>query len=96
MGALGYKGKKIMKMTPVQTFEYKLNWMSSGRSNPVKYHSDWRSQAMEFCKKNFGKRYWHFAKFTGVYEDTMYFEHANHAEFFADYMEVTAAPRDGS
>lgn len=78
-----------MKMTPVQIFEYKQNWMATGESTSVSYHSDWRFQATDFCKSNFEKYQWHQATFTGIYEDTVYFEHTGHADLFSNYMEIT-------
>lgn len=78
-----------MKMTPVQIFEYKQKWMSTGNANPVRHHSDWRSNAIDFCKSNFEKYQWQHSRFTSIYEDTVYFEHAHHSELFSDYMEIT-------
>ena len=76
-------------MTPVEIFEYKQKWMMSGDNNPVTFHSDWRSQAVEFCKLNFETYQYKHYKYTENYEDTMYFEHSGHSEFFSDYMKIT-------
>jgi len=82
------EGAVLVKMTPVQIFEYKQKWLSTGDALSVQYHSDWRGQAIDFCKSNFEKYQWYHSKFTGVYEDTMYFEQAGHHELFDDYMKI--------
>ena len=70
-------------MTPVEIFEYKMGWMPG---EMVPFHSDYRSQAVLFCKKKFMKQEWAHTTYTDVYEDTMCFELEQHAEEFSQFM----------
>jgi hypothetical protein len=70
-------------MTPVEIFEYKMRWMPGFQ---VPFHSDWRSQAVLYCKKNFPKERWAHTTYTDVYEDTMCFEVNQDADKFHIFM----------
>jgi hypothetical protein len=60
-------------MTPIEIFEYKLNWHKSS-SNIVKVHSDLEFESKRWCRQNLKQHQWDFSKYTNVYEDTFYFE----------------------
>jgi hypothetical protein len=68
-------------MTPQERFDYKTKWMQTS-SNPIKIHSDLEFAAKQWCKTNLEQHQWHFSKYTDVYEDTFYFESADHARKF--------------
>lgn len=73
-------------MTPLQIFEYKNKWMSTGNNNPVSFHSDYRSFVNDWCKSNLHKSQYMHSKFTDVYEDTVYFEFEKDAKLFSNYL----------
>ena len=58
-------------MTPVEMFEYKLNW-KPGYS--VKLHSDWVDKGKTWCRKNLKRHQWSMTQWTDVYEHTFHFE----------------------
>ena len=79
-------------MTPVEIFEYKQKWMSSGYNHPISIHSDLRSQAKDWCKVQLHQSQWVHSKFTDVYEDTFYFEYQQDAKSFANHFKKWLTP----
>ena len=73
-------------MTPIEIFEYKQRWMSSGYNHPVTYHSDYRGRAVNWCKAQLHKSKWNQKIFTDVYEDTVFFELEQDAFKFSNHM----------
>lgn len=73
-------------MTPIQIFEHKQKWMSTGNNHPVPFHSDYRSFAKDWCKVQLHKCQYLHSQYTDVYEDTMYFEHHQDAKSFSNYL----------
>lgn len=65
-------------MTPVEIFEYKLNWKPGFT---VRLHSDIRSRGKEWCK-TLDKHQWDVTEYTNVYEDTYHFEKESDANNF--------------
>ena len=77
-------------MTPRDIFEYKQRWLRDGGGYTVRLHSDIRSRGVEYCKTHLEKHQWDFEIYSGVYEDTFYFEHKHHAnEFKKQWPEFT-------
>lgn len=66
-------------MTPIEIFEYKLNWKPG---YTVRLHSDLRSYGKEWCKQTLEKHQWDVTDYTNVYEDTYNFEHKSDADNF--------------
>ena len=60
-------------MTPLEIFEYKLNW----RKSTAFYASldiNFEYSAKRWCRDNLEQHQWDFSKYTDFYEDTFYFE----------------------
>jgi 3-polyprenyl-4-hydroxybenzoate decarboxylase len=70
-------------MTPQERFDYKAKWLKS--SAVVTIHSDYEYEAKRWCKDALELHQWHFVKYTNIYEDTFYFEHAEHAHKFDNW-----------
>ena len=68
-------------MTPQQLTDYKNIWMSQGAFS-VPFHSDYHSQALDWCKLYCERREYVFRKHTGVYEHTIFFENKQQAALF--------------
>jgi len=68
-------------MLPIDIFEYKKRW--SWNAHIVKLHSDYRSEAKDWCKSQMLKQQWDVQQYTNVYEDTYLFEEKDDAESFA-------------
>lgn len=73
-------------MTPIEIFEYKQKWMSTGYNHPVPFHSDYREIAKDWCKVQLHKCQWLLKEYTNVYEDTMYFEHHQDSKCFSIFL----------
>ena len=76
----------MSNMSPVEIFEYKQRWMSSGRNNPITIHSDYRSRAKEWCRTQLNRPCWVYSEHTDVYEDTIYFEYPQDQNNFAIFL----------
>ena len=72
-------------MTPQEIFEHKQRWMRTGINHPVRIHSDMRSDARDFCKVQMHSSQWLCREYTGIYEDTFFFEHAQDANSFRNH-----------
>lgn len=60
-------------MTPQERHAYKLQWLMNYKHCET-IHSDREFDAKRWCKQNLEQHQWHYAKYTDVYEDTVYFE----------------------
>ena len=69
-------------MTPVEIFEYKQRWMSSGNNNPVRLHSDVVDRGKSWCRRQLEQHQWSMTQWTDVYEHTFYFEDVRAAQIF--------------
>ena len=55
-------------------------------NNRITTHSDSDWEAKRWCKTNLELHQWHFVKYTDVYEDSFFFEHAEHAAKFDNWL----------
>ena len=72
-------------MTPQERFDYKTKWLMNS-SNCITAHSDYECGAKRWCRANLELHQWHFAKYTNVYQDSFFFEYAEHAAKFDNWL----------
>lgn len=68
-------------MLPQTIADHKRKWMIDGGAYKVRVHSDVRTDCIIWCKQ-LDKSAWNHVRFTGVYEDTFYFEKVLDAQQF--------------
>ena len=71
---------ELMKMTPIEIFEYKNKWKPN--AFVVDVHSDLDVQCKTWCRKNLNRWEWSMDTYTYVYAHTFYFEEEQAAEEF--------------
>lgn len=69
----------MKKMTPLETFDYKRNWLPGYK---VRLHSDLDVQGKDWCRKNLERHQWSMVSWTDVYEHTFHFENKDDADSF--------------
>ena len=70
-------------MTPLELFEYKRSWMSSGTGYTVAVPEDLDASGKSWCRANLKPHQWHFSRYTDVWEHTFYFENEEIGKLFA-------------
>lgn len=74
-----------IELTPNQIFDHKNKWKPRGYE--ARLHSDYRRQAIHYCKTNMQQHQWSVDKFSGVYEDTFHFEWKPDMKAFERYFQ---------
>lgn len=73
-------------MTPLEIVDYRRNWMINQGGYGCRVHSDLRSDSRDWLKENIPTERTSIARYTDVYEDTIYFERLDELkEFYAWY-----------
>lgn len=76
--------------TPREIYRYTLSWQSEGIA--VTLHSDLWDKGNEWCKKTLNPLHYMARKYTGIYQDTFYFQNQKAANGFkaqfSDYTDL--------
>jgi len=71
-------------ITPIEIDEYKTKWLKNAHF--VTVNEDLDIEGKTWCRKNVERQRWSFSKYTDVYEHTFYFEDADTAQAFKEWL----------
>lgn len=71
-------------ITPIEIGDYKTKWLKN--AHVVTVNEDLDVEGKSWCRKNTERHKWSFSKYTDIYEHTFYFEDADTAQAFEEWL----------